>query len=198
MLFTLVILLSGALQLLPWLRREAPRVHRWNGRLFLGSALLMSPGGLWMLATRCTIGSVPQKLAIAVNALLIGVFAGLASRLAMARRFDLHRRWALRLWLVVGGVWFFRIGLMAWVVANQGPAGFDPRTFSEPFLSFLAFAQFLLPLALLQSYFAAQRSRSAAPRLAMAGVLGVATLLTAAGIGAATMLMWLPPLQAWL
>lgn len=64
---------------------------------------------------------------------------------ACDRRFDSHRRWALRLFLVVGGVWFFGIGLLASIVANQCPVGFNPNPFSGPFLSVLSFAQFLLP-----------------------------------------------------
>ena len=101
---------------------------------------------------------------------------------------------ALRLFLVVSGVWFFRIGLMLWIVVNRGPAGFDPVTFSGPFLTILSFAQYLLPLAVLELYFRAQRSTMAGVHVSMAAGLTVLTLVTAGGIAAATMLMWLPRL----
>jgi hypothetical protein len=78
-------------------------------------------------------------------------------------------------------------------VANQGPAGFDPETFTGPALTAIAFLSWGLPLAVLQLYFRAQRA-GARGRLAMAGGLGVATLFTAAGIAAASMLLWLPKL----
>ncbi|MEJ5999607.1 DUF2306 domain-containing protein [Paucibacter soli] len=196
LLFTVVILVGGALQLLPALRRRAPALHRWNGRLYLLSALLLSLGGLAMVWTRegVGLGGLGQRLGISLNALLILGFAWLGWQAARARRFDAHRRWMLRLFLVVGGVWFFRIGLMLWLVVHRAPVGFDPKTFEGPFLTFLSFAQTLLPLAVLQLVLWAQASRRALPQAAMAGVLALLTLATAAGMGAAAMLMWLPRL----
>jgi hypothetical protein len=194
LLFAVVIILGGALQLLPGLRRRWPVFHRWNGRVYLTSALVLSIGGLVMLATRETVGDLSQKIAISINASLIIGFAAMALYHARARRIDLHRRWALRLFLAVSGVWFFRIGLMFWIVANQGPAGFDPKTFQGPFLTFLAFAQYLLPLAVMQLYFHVQDNAGPRGRIAMAAGLGVLTLITATGIFAASMIMWLPRL----
>lgn len=194
LLFAALITLSGALQLLPVVRRLAPKLHRWNGRFYVMSAVLMSIGGLVMVWTRGSVGGALQHIAISINALLILACAGMALREAMARRFDVHRRWALRLFLAVSGVWFFRIGLMAWIVLNQGTVGFDPQTFRGPFLSFLAFAQYLLPLAVLELYLRAQRSAKPPMRHAMAVTLVGLTLLTAVGIGAASMIMWLPRL----
>ena len=83
---------------------------------------------------------------------------------------------------------------MFWLVVNQGPVGFDPQTFQGPFLSFLAFAQYLVPLAVLELYFRAQRSPSAVNRMTMAVGLSVLTLMMMVGIGAAFMFMWLPRL----
>ena len=116
-------------------------------------------------------------------------------RHAMARRFALHRRWALRLFLVVSGVWFFRIGLTFWILLNQGPVGFDPDTFTGPALVTIAFAQYLLPLAVLQLYFHAQDRGGSRGRAVMAAGLFASTLVTAAGIVAASMMLWLPHLR---
>lgn len=195
LLFAVVIVASGALQLLPALRRRAPRVHHWNGRLFLLSALLMALGGLVMVATRPTIGDLSQQLGVSLNGLLILAFAGLAWRAAVQRRFDQHRRWALRLWLAVGGVWFFRIGLMAWLVVHRAPVGFDPKTFTGPLLSVLAFAQVLLPLAVLELYLRVRDRAGPAGQLGMAALLGGLALLTLLGVGAAGLLMWWPRMQ---
>ena len=195
LLFAVVVIVGGALQLIPQVRRIAPAFHRWNGRVYLSSVLVMSVGGLVMVWTRGAVGDLSQHVAISTNALLIIGFAGMALHHARARRIDVHRRWALRLFLAVSGVWFFRVGLMFWIVANQGPAGFDPKTFQGPFLTFLAFAQYLLPLAVLELYFRAQASGNARARIAMTAGLGAATLVTATGIAAATAIMWLPRLQ---
>lgn len=189
--FALAVVAGGALQLVPRIRARWPRAHRWNGRVFAGSAVIAAVGGLVMVWGHPKPEQFVQHLGISLDAVLILAFAFLAVRAARARRYDAHRRWALRLFLAVGGVWFFRIGLMAWIVANQGPAGFDPKTFSGPFLSFLAFAQYLVPLALLELYFRAQRG-GARVQLAMAFGLGAATLVMAGGIAAAGAILWLP------
>ncbi|HSI58632.1 MAG TPA: DUF2306 domain-containing protein [Ideonella sp.] len=192
LLFAVLVIVGGAVQMLPAVRRLAPAVHRWNGRLYLVSALVLGVGGLFLILTRKPASNLAPHLAVSLNAVLILVFAAIAWRQAMARRIDRHRRWALRLWLAVAGVWFFRIGLMAWIVVNQGPVGFDPATFRGPFLTFLAFAQYLLPLAVLEAYFHVRDHAGPQGRLAMAAGLAGLTLLTALGIGAAAMIMWLP------
>jgi hypothetical protein len=116
----------------------------------------------------------------------------LALRYALARQIDRHRHWALRLFMVASAVWFFRIGLMFWVVLNHGPVGFDPKTFQGPFLYFLTFAQTLLPLAVLEVYLRTRGRGGASARLAMAAGLFVLTVAMGIRIFAATMGMWLP------
>lgn len=187
----IVVLAAGAVQLVPAVRRRWPAVHRWVGRAYLVAVLVASVGGTWFVWARGTVGDASQHVGITLNAALIVACAALAYRAARMRRFDAHRRWALRLYLAANGVWFFRIGLMAWIVVNQGPAGFDPKSFAGPFLSFLAFAQYLVPLALLELYFLAQRGGPRA-RFAMAAGLGAATLATVGGIAAASAILWLP------
>lgn len=192
--FACLIIVAGLLQLAPAVRRRWPVFHRWTGRSYLLMVAVMSLGGLSMMLTRGSVGDLSQKLGIGLNALLMLACAYMAYRHARARRIDLHRRWALRLFLCVSGVWFFRIGLMAWIVVNQGPAGFDPDSFRGPFLTFLAFAQYLLPLAVLELSLRAQDRGGAGVRIAATALLATATLVTAAGVGAATLLMWLPRL----
>lgn len=192
LLLAVVVMLLGALQLVPALRRRAPAVHRWSGRVFVVAAMAMAVSGVAMMFALPPIGDRGSQWPIVVNAVLILGFAGLAWRDALARRFDQHRRWALRLYLVVSGVWFFRIGLMAWVIANRGPAGFDPKTFTGPAITTLAIAQWALPLLVLEPYLRVRANGGPRARLAVAALLAVATLLTAFGIACATAAMWLP------
>lgn len=192
--FASVVILCGLLQLVPQVRKHAPLLHRASGRIYLVSVLVMSIGGLIMVWTRGAAGSLSQDISININAFLIIGCAVMAYRYARARRIDVHRRWALRLFMVVSGVWFFRVGLMFWIMLNQGPVGFDPDTFQGPAITTLGFGQFLLPLAVLELFFRAQQSRSPATRWAMASGLGVLTLATATGIVAASMILWLPRL----
>jgi uncharacterized membrane protein len=190
------IVLSGALQLVPQVRLRAPSLHRWNGRLYMVSAFTVSGAGLYMSWVRGSVGDLSQKLGISLNAVLVMLFAAMALRTAMARDFKTHRRWALRLFLVVGGVWFVRISLALSLVLNRGPFGFDPTTFTGPFLTFLSFAAYLFPLCILELYLRAEALWSGPGRIAMATALAALTIAMSAGIFAASIVFWVPRIKA--
>lgn len=190
LLFAFVVTFGGMLQLVPQLRSRMPAFHRWNGRLYLLSGIAAALGGTWLIWVRGAVGDLAQHLGTTFNAILIVWFAVMAWRNARAGDFATHRRWALRLFLVMSGVWFFRVGLMLWLMIHQRPVGFDGKTFTGPFLTALAFGQTLLPLLFAELYFRAQKSRSPRVKLAVGTLLIVATLATAAGIFGAYMGMW--------
>lgn len=192
LLFALILTVGGMLQIVPQLRSRMPAFHRWNGRLYLLSGVAAALGGTYLIWVRGTVGDTSQHLATTLNVILIVGFAVMAWRYARARDFVAHRRWALRLFLVMSGVWFFRVGLMLWLLIHRAPVGFDGKTFTGPFLTALAFGQTLLPLLILELYFYAQKHGGAQGRLAMTGFLAVLTLATAVGIAGATMMMWWP------
>ncbi len=192
LLWAFVLLVTGAVQLIPQVRRAWPALHRWSGRIYVSAAALTSLAGLYMVATRGSAGGPLMSLSVSLNGVLILAFAAMAWRQARARRFTEHRRWALRLFLAASGVWFFRIGLMLWLVIHRAPVGFDPDTFRGPLLDFLGFAQYLVPLAVLELYFAVERNGTRFARLALTAALAILTLATAGGVVSATLIMWLP------
>jgi hypothetical protein len=187
-----LVLVGGPLQFVPALRAKLPRLHRWNGRVYLVTTMSTALVGLYMVLTRGSVGDLAQHIAICFNALLIVMYAAFAWLAAVSRDFAAHRRWVLRLFLAVGGVWFFRVGFMAWVGYNGAPVGFDPRTFTGPFLTFLSFAQTLLPLAVLELYFRAERTGHALARYAMAATLLGLTFAMGFGLFVAAHVMWVP------
>jgi hypothetical protein len=187
-----IIMLSGALQLLPRLRSRVPSLHRWNGRIYISAAVGASLTGIYMVWWRGAVGDILQHIGTTLNGVLVLLFAAIALQRIRTRSVEAHRRWALRLFLAVGGVWFFRIGLMFWLAINREPVGFDPKTFEGPFLTFLAFAQYTVPIAILELYFLCQARGGFVMRLAMACLLAGVTLATGVGIALATISMWLP------
>ena len=196
LLMAAMITLSGLLQLIPQLRAHAPTLHRWNGRIYIVTAFITSIAALYLVWIRGgVVGDLPQHLGVSLDALLIILCAAMALRYALARDFRTHRRWALRLFLVVSGVWFFRVGLMLWFLIFKGPVGFDPITFQGPLPTALSFAQSLLPLSVLELYFRTQDRAGAPGRIAMAVGLFVLTLAMGAGIAGASMGMWLPNIK---
>lgn len=196
--FAVVWVLSGVMQLIPAIRRLAPALHRWNGRLYLGCSAVLALGGLWLVWVRGgVVGDVGQHLAISINALLILGCGAKAWQAARSHQFSDHRRWALRLFVAASGVWFFRVGLMAWLAVHRRPVGFDAATFQGPFLTTLAFGSYvLLPLASLQLYFHAKDRRSPGIQFGAAALIGGMTLILCMGAVAATMGMWWPRMSS--
>jgi len=187
-----IIPIAGMLQLIPAIRRRAPVFHRWTGRIYMAAAVLISLAGLWMVWVRGTPGALSQHLGLSLNAVLILVFAALALRTAMARDIRHHRRWALRLLIAVSGVWFMRIGMPLAYLIFGGPYGYSPRTFTGPFLVFMAFATYLLPLAVLEMYLRVQDRPGASRQWAMACGLFLADAGMAIGVAAGVAGLWLP------
>lgn len=190
-LLAAAVTLGGLMQLIPALRRRFPRLHRWTGRVFLILAIVMALSGAWLTLVRGTWLSEISASAILGDAILILIFAGFAWRRALQRRFEAHRVWAMRAFMAVSGVWFLRVGLMGWVILNQGPVGMN-RTLSGPADIVLTFGSYLIPLAILEIYLAAGRSRRTAPMTGAAVLVGLATLYTALGVFGTVVLMWAP------
>jgi tetratricopeptide (TPR) repeat protein len=190
------IMFAGAVQLIPQVRNRFPVFHRWNGRIYMLTAVALSAAGLYMHWIRGSVGDIPQHIGGTVNALLIWLCAGMALRYALAHDFKTHRRWALRLFLVVSASWFIRIMLFLWLMIFRGPVGLDPTTFTGPLPTALSFAQYLIPLAVLEIYLRAQDHASALRRMATAAMLFVVTFAMAAGLFAVTMAIWVPQVKA--
>ncbi len=194
LLFAAIIIICGPLQIIPQIRNYVPTFHRFSGRLYIFTAIILSFSGLIMVWTRGTVGGMTQHISISINAILIIISAIFAIHYAMKQDFKTHRIWALRLFLLVNGVWFFRVGLMFWLLINGGPVGFDPDKFEGPFLTVLNITQYTLPLIILELYLRAKSGSNKTLSLVTSAILFVFTVTMAIGIFGATMGMWLPRL----
>jgi hypothetical protein len=181
---------AGIVQLIPWVRRNRPALHRWSGRVFLLLAIGLSSGGLWLVWGRSTYLTLTGAVAISLDgALLIGASI-LAWRHARARDFAAHRRWALRAFMLASGVWFMRVGYMAWGIGTGG-AGIGDNM-NGPFDLFWAFGCWAVPLAMLELYFRAERAEARGVRWSMTAIVAIAGLAIAAGSIGAWFVMWGP------
>ncbi len=178
----------GPLQFIPALRRRAPTLHRWIGRSFFAALIITVPAGGYLLLAR-DIGELPLKIGFGIQMLLIVWFGWMAITRAIARDFNTHMRWAMRLFLAASAVWFFRVLLMAWLILSGG-IGVDTSTGKGWMLDVMTIGQFT-PLLILELYYASQRGGSAA-KYAMGALLIALTLILAVGIALAFMFMWLP------
>ena len=190
-LLAIIVALGGIFQLVPAIRRRYPAAHRWNGRVFILVSVILAVGGLWAVWVRGSYLSVISGLSVSLNGVLILIFCALAYRRAVERNFVAHEVWAIRAFLVVSGVWFFRVFVMAWITAWQGPVGMT-EDLTGPADVGLSLASYLVPLIVYELYREAKRSASKPLKIGAISTMGLATLVTAGGIAGATLFMWFP------
>ena len=189
-----VITFGGPIQFFSFIRNRFPTFHRWNGRIYFVTAFLISIAGLYMNITRGAHGGFTMMLGSAINSALIMAFSVMAWRMAMRRNFAAHKKWAIRAFIMVSGVWFFRIGYGLWILLTGFTAPGTSENLNGPFDIFLQFAHWLIPLLILEGYFLAKANTDQRiKKLATVG-LGVLTVLLAAGIAMVTIIFWMPML----
>lgn len=177
-LLAIIIMGGGPLQLIPQIRARFPTFHRWLGRTYMLTAVASSIAGLYLIWTRPLFGSLVNNIGTSLDGVLIIAFAAIALRYAIARDIRTHRRWAMRLFMVVSSVWFIRIGMNLWMFLTGG-VGVDRETFTGPAVVAWHFAQYLLPLAVLELYFRARDAGSVWGRYALAmGIFALTTLMS--------------------
>ena len=84
----------GPFQFLPGLRARRPRLHRWSGRIYVFACLVGGAAGL-ALATGSSAGPI-ARWGFALLAIAWLTTTGQAFRLALAGRYQEHRRWMVR------------------------------------------------------------------------------------------------------
>lgn len=187
----MVISLSGTLQLFPSIRAHFPRFHRLNGRVYLAVGLLGAIGGLYMTWVSGSRLSNLGALGVTLNGLLIPVMVYFTWKFAVQRNYSVHRRCAVHAFILINGVWTFRLYLMGWFMINQGALG-NSANIDGPADIILSFASYLLPMLVAELVFKAQKHYK--PSVLLIAVIAVvgSIAITVTGIIAATMLMWGP------
>lgn len=191
----IIMALSGLLQLFPAIRQHFPSFHRWNGRLFFVLGVTGAFTGMYLTWVAGLRLSDTGALGISLNGMLIPVFIALAWYTAVTKRFAAHQRFAIHSFILVNGVWFFRLYLMGWYVVNQGPNG-NTQHLDGPADIALSFLCYLVPMLLAELVFYAKGSRHAGIKWSVALFALAGLVLTVIGVGAAGMMMWWPRIDA--
>ncbi len=189
-----IIVIGGPLQIMPIVRNRFKRFHRTLGKVYVFTAIITSLTGFILIWTRGTVGSIDMHIFNSIQAFYIIAFAILTIYFAKEKKFESHQKWALRLYLVANGVWFFRVGLMAWLLIFQAPIGFNMDTFQGPFLSCLSFFTYAFPISvvLLEMYFFAQKKQNNLFNYITTTLIILFTIIMCIGIVGAIMGLWLP------
>lgn len=187
--------MSGFFQLVPYVRNNYPRFHRWNGRAFLVIGLSGALTGLWLTWFRDTRLSDIGAIGITLNGLLIPIAVAFAWYYARLRNFNAHKRWAVQAFILINGVWTFRLMLMGWFMVNQGPLGNSSNIDGPADIAF-SFACYALPMIIAEIYFWAERSKTKKATIVLNLTLSIAVTITLIGVLAASMMMWGPKIMA--
>lgn len=183
--------MSGLLQFFPNIRKRFPQFHRYNGRMFFILGVSGALSGLYLTWGAGLRLSDIGAIGITLNGILIPIAIYFAWRTAVNKQFSIHQRFAVHSFLLVNGVWTFRLYLMAWYILNQGGNG-NTRNIDGPADIAISFACYLLPMAIAELVFWAKRTPSAILKRVITGITASGALLTLIGVGAAGMMMWYP------
>lgn len=194
-LMAAILTFGGLAQVLPALRNRFRAFHRWNGRVFVIAAIIASLGGLWLVWVRESRLDMVSGVGISINAILILGFVVMAWRRAMQRNFVAHEQWAMRTFLAVSGVWFLRVGIIAFGITTSGALGL-PSSYTQGFFPIWSFGSFLVPLAIYECYVRAKHTESILFSRTMTVSMFTLSGLTLVGIAGATLVMWVPVLRA--
>jgi len=182
---------GGPLQLIPRIRSVAPAFHHWNGRAFLVAVIVSTLFGLFLEWGRDAYLGLADIGGNTVASILIFIFAAQALRHARARNFDVHRRWALRLFLVASAVWFIRLGSYGSQFLEHAFA----IRFVPAYYESMNALKLLVPLGMLELYLWARSRAGTSAQAAVATLLVVMTVLTTVGIYGAATIKWLPAIR---
>ena len=110
----------GAVLVLAWpillsarVRSRHRQVHRWTGRIYVSAGVLAGVGGMSFILSHGAY-SRAASVAFGVWGAVMVFSAVMAYVHARAKRFDLHRAWAIRLFAMVLGSWLFDIEIQGW------------------------------------------------------------------------------------
>jgi hypothetical protein len=185
--------MSGVLQIIPYIRRRFAVFHRFNGRFFLSLGLLGAITGLYLTWVRDTRLSDIGSMGITLNGILIPIAVYFAWKYARLKRFDIHQRWAIHAFLLINGVWMFRLLLMFWFMVNQGPNG-NSGKLDGPADIFFSFGCYAIPMLIAELIFWAKRQPKKQSYKVILTILitVIGCFVTTICIVAAAMMMWMP------
>lgn len=147
----------------------------------------LSPGFL-MGATKSNF-VIAEYAALAV----IGALAGIAQFIPQIQNHAPYHRLAQRLFVVTNGVWLFQVGLFT-AMLYTGSAALDTSALEVSLVAILSFAQYFVPLVMLELYVFARDEAGTASRMAMTAGLVILTDLMVVGIYELTQFVSLPGL----
>ena len=167
-----VLVMAWPILLSARIRARHRAVHRWTGRIYVTAGVLAGAGGMSFILTHGAY-TPAASVAFAIWGAVMMLSAVMAYVHARAKRFDLHRAWAIRLFAMVLGSWVFDLEIRAWKDLTGG-LGMGAGNTSGPFDYAILYLFFVPNLLVAEGFIRNQHKRIAAHRVL--GWLAVAML----------------------
>lgn len=145
-----VLVLAWPLLLSSRIRTRHRAVHRWTGRIYVTAGLLAGIGGMSFILTHGATFT-ESSIAFGIWGALMMLCSMMAYVHARARRLDLHRAWAIRLFALVLGSWIFDVEYRAWEDLAGGIGIGDGKTIG--IFDYVMFYAFFVPNLLVAEFF---------------------------------------------
>lgn len=146
-----ILVLAWPILLSARIRARHRAVHRWTGRVYVTAGFLAGIGGMSFILTHGAYIRA-ASLAFGIWGAVLMLSAVMAYVHARAKRFDLHRAWAIRLFAMVLGSWVFDLEFRAWndltggigISESETPGVFDYALLYLFFVPNLLVAEFFI------------------------------------------------------
>lgn len=152
MIFGALITALAPLQLLMGWSKKWLKAHRIIGYIFTLAAVLTSIGGFVYVGIHGTTGGTPMNIAFSLYGVLLLIATYQTIQFARQKDIPTHNEWALRLFILAMGSWFYRICYGFYFTIDPSGSG-HTDDFHGLFDLIMNFGFFIPPLILLEIYF---------------------------------------------
>jgi len=191
-----ILLLLGNIQILHVVRKKAPRVHHWCGRIYVACAFFAGFGGLLFIVTHGCHGGVVQNIGFGIYGLLMVLCSTLTILYAaLWKNYDQHKMWATRTYTLSIGSWLYRMFYGVWS-STVGTSPASTSDFRGGFDYFMDFGFFIVPLLVTEAYLRAQRPQTVLHANILTVILLTSLLSVIIGTAYFMAKRWIPGMKA--
>ena len=191
LLAAVTLLLMGNIQILSVVRKKAPNVHRWCGRIYVSCAFLAGLFGTLYVLVHGTAGKTVQNIGFGLYGVITLISAALTYYyIAIKKDRDTHSQWGIRTYVLSLGSWLYRMGYGVWFTFF-GKAGIHDD-FHGAYDIFMDFGFFIIPLLVAEAYIRSSKPQTILTASLLAILLITALLITIASTVMTMSFRWIP------
>ena len=108
--------MAGAFQLVKYIRKTMPILHRWVGRFYILASLIASIGGNCFILFKGSYGGRQADYAFLTYGIIFLLSGVMTYVYARKKDYQLHKLWAWRLYSLSLAAWIYRFDYYSWML----------------------------------------------------------------------------------